>query len=667
MNKDSYDNLTELKPGDVIYINKPLKVKPTPPTDKEESKPTEEPSIEKSETPEPQLSPPPLSKQVKAPVLDIPLVKKHDPVIKKESTLPPKALPLPPQKLLTKETKPSSSTTRTVKSQPLKPAISTPKEPQVIKEEAISRPKITPQASPNYIQRKTISPLKADEPLQPPISKQPQPLMPPKPPIPQMPPPLSNPMPPVQPVPLQSIPPLPTLPPPLPTPLKSDVTPKFPPLPSVNLPIPPLPSLRQPIDKQASATTDLQGNLPAINAPQPVIGPPILPNTEAEPKLINQEEQESQSSRVQRGTRNLKIFGIFTIFIIMATIVVGVFFLWPKAQAIWESKRSSQLYEFEDVLVNLLQVENQELEIELTDSQIENVTTFLDGENKVTKGRIRVNNTLKLDYPADFSDSNIGSKYKFDLDLEIPPNGRDNLVLDVATVFTPENKAYFKLENLSINNQEKNLDNQSFANRWSNLEDLLNLQAGSEAAILDENNSAFLNYIANLLNLYSYPHYVVLLPAFNISQSQQYLQVKDVLLNSQAYELDSGSCKAIQDVEWSCKIKINYGELYNLYKDIYAVLDVDLPSYYDILQTADGRSSNLPKTIELSFDINRNELISLTVPAATEQISASSLKIDYKNFDSSSFKIDKASDPLDLVEYHRQILKYEEEEGVNIN
>ena len=435
-----------------------------------------------------------------------------------------------------------------------------------------------------------------------------------------------------------------------------------------SLPLPPAPLPPALNPRQPMATTDLQGNLgsnPPLVMPKPAVTPDLLPsppiNTPAEP-----EEDEADQKAPVKGTKHLKAFGIITILIIVGTLILGFFFIWPKLQVVLESKQSSEVYEFENVLVNLLQVENQEMEIKLTDSQIQNIVPALENQNEITQAQITVNNVLKIEHSSDSSNPLVGSKFRFDLDLQTSESKRDNLILDVMAVFTDDEQAYFKLDSLSINNRAVDLEETSFADRWSDLDHLLLVQAGGDDAKLDENKSVFLNYIANLLNLYSYPHYLVLLPVFNITQSQHYHQAREILQQSQAYDLDSSSCKTLQNSEQRCWLKINYEHLYSLYEDIYDVLGQDMPAYYDILKVADSESSNLPATVEIVFDKDRNYPVSLSAIESTDEISASSLVVNYKSFDESSFDTPTFDDPLDLIEYHRQILEYEEEVSFDI-
>ena len=100
-------------------------------------------------------------------------------------------------------------------------------------------------------------------------------------------------------------------------------------------------------------TTDLQGNLAASAALAPSLPLPA-PETDIQPDIAD------HLPAAEKGTRGLKIFGIITLLIILSTIALGTFFFWPKLQKALESNRLNEAREFEHVLVNLLQVENQE-------------------------------------------------------------------------------------------------------------------------------------------------------------------------------------------------------------------------------------------------------------------------------------------------------------------
>ena len=341
-------------------------------------------------------------------------------------------------------------------------------------------------------------------------------------------------------------------------------------------------------------------------------------------------------------------------------IASGFLLIRPYFQAVLQSKSSEDLRLFEDVLVNMLQIDNQRLEIEIKDSQLQKIQPAIQAQEEITGGKVLVNNVLRVDYEVDSVRPTIASKFRFDLDLQT--TRRDNFILDVVTVFDGES-AYFKLQGLSINNQPRDLSEESFAGRWSNLEELLRADAGAEDALLSDNQSVILNYVVNLLKLYSYPNQLFLLPAFHITESRQYNQARQILLESRAYRLDTGSCRVLQDTQRRCRLSIDYQELYQLYADIYEkVLNLKLPAHYAALTSSDGLSLNLPQTVELTFDTERNYPVQMEAPVNQGEISASSFTIEYKDFDDSSLDLPEVSDPLDLVEYHRQILKYEARE-----
>ncbi len=677
MSKDSSDNFIELNPGDVIYVNEDLKIKKDIVKDPEVSEP--EPAEESK----------PLEKS-KAPTFDIPLAeeRKSEPIVR------------PVQQLFDE---PSKEETEEIPS-----TVSSPKQdfslkPAPVISETLPKPQteVLPPVVDSF-QKSTPPPIPQPQ-LSPIQSELPKPPTPPPIPQPQL-------------SPIQSELPKPPTPPPIPQPQLSPIQlelPKPPTLqilnplqqtveqtalnqPKANQPVtnhlgqnlelrphdmPPTPDSNIVANQQilsippplASSlpppkstvlplvTTDMQGNLGLLSN-QNISQPVILPQPVSVP-AVDTDDEGIKDLPIESGgksTKRLKIFRNVTILIILATIVVGTFFLLPKIQAIIDGRRLNEVDEFEAVLVNLLQIKNQEIEVELTDSQFENFVPALGNQSEIIEGKVSVKSVLRMKYSTGVSNPNIGSKFRFDLNLRTN-EGPDNLALDVVTVFI-DGEAYFKIESLSINDRSVNLRETTFADRWSNLEALLQVQSGDGGEELVENNSVFLNYIANLLNLYSHPHYVVFLPTFNVTQSQQYKRIiEEVLSKSQAYDLDTGSCETLQDAETKCKIRINYSELHALYEEIYSIIDEDMPAYYNILKIADNRNSNLPKVIELTFDKDRDLPISLSVPASDNDISASGLMIDYKNFDESSFEIETFSNPLDISEYHEQILKYEEE------
>ena len=70
----------------------------------------------------------------------------------------------------------------------------------------------------------------------------------------------------------------------------------------------------------------------------------------------------------------------------------------------------------------------------------------------------------------------------------------------------------------------------------------------------------------------------------------------------------------------------------------------------------------MPETVELTFDTERLYPVLIEAPIFEGEISASSFAVNYEDFDISNLDIVNVSNPLNLVEYHRQILEYEDQE-----
>ena len=428
--------------------------------------------------------------------------------------------------------------------------------------------------------------------------------------------------------------------------------------------------IRQTNDNIQSLPSVHQAVSPPVANPAQVFNPPLttplpIPTTESpsvpeiEDSALPKAAEEGGIAHV-RGVKHLKIFGVVTLLIIFSACILTGILIWPKLQAAINSKRSTEVHEFQDVLVNLLQVENQSIKVKVSDMQVENIAPSLAGEDKVDQGQVIVNSALKLKYATDFSDPQLEAKYRFDLDLKNSENQqRQNIVLDVVTTFQDNGRAYFKFENLSINDNAVDLSETEFANRWTDLQDLLQSRVINDNAVLTEIESVFLGYIANLLHLYSYPHYITLLPTFNITEAKDYKDVKTLVLESSAYDFEANSCQTLQDAQLQCRVHINYDALYDLYDDIYDVLEVELPEYYEILKSSSSATSNLPTTIELTFDKDRDYPVKINVPTDDNKITATHLLISYEGFDDNSLKLIKATQPLDLIEYHRLISNYE--------
>ena len=670
MNKDSHKDFKDLDPDDVIYV------------DEDQRPPTPPPVVEDPKDVAP-IRP-------KAPVFDLPLVEES----RVPSSLPEPKTPTKPEALDIPALETPEDDDRQAPVSQVKPAAQEQSAAPVAQDrkESPTQPSIpTLKQSPKPLDQPIEASIPSPSIIQPPSNRQLQDVQPrpatkplstesmrPVAPWPRAPKPILDIAPPaVQHLPAPARPPA-MLPPPPPPPAPPAV-PSTLQTPALVLPAPvdpvaasvaPQPPAPPPpplvLPKSPLATTDLQGNWGSPSTlnqtpPMEVLAPggetkPIDAASEPDEREESETEQELLQTAKRRGTQHLKVFGVVTLILILTTVVLGIIVLRPYVQDVLESKRSEDARIFEDVLVNLLQVDNQQMEIKISDKQADKIQPALESQADIKDGKVVVNNILKVDYATDFSNPAISSKFRFDLDLQTTK--RDNFILDVVTVFNDEG-AYFLIEGLSINGKDHDLAQTTFGRRWSNLEDLLQVQSSSEATALNENQSIILNYVANLLKLYSYPHYLFLLPVFNITQSHHYNAAREILLQSQAYYLQTNTCSDLQDTQRRCRLIIDYEQLYQLYVDIYKVLEVDLPSYYNILRTSDRQSFNLPETVELTFDTERHYPILIEAPVIASEISASSFVVSYEDFDISNLEIAKVSDPLALIEYHRQILEYE--------
>ena len=694
MNKDSSKDFLELDPDDVVYINekRPASTKrpktgdsPPPPESRpaakdkppifdlpelELSQPPEAPPTAEQEDTEPSTEDLQSAAKDKPPIFDLPELEPAQP--------PPSPVAVPAVK--SEDPEPSTEDPRPTAGE--EPDRFDPSETD------LSQPKKTPPA---FQPKPTVLPAKDSRPLsrqplagpapgqEPPVDRQsrPKPLARPMGRLPrQMPPPAKSFEATPEPTPPPAAPPFisemrpaanfaePTIPPPAVTPEAGSAEPAAdeatPPLtlpPPATLPKPPL------------STTDLQGNWgsPATLKPPPAIPqeapPPAAPAEEetADGQEVPAEEpsgQETDRYHRRKDTKRLKMLAMLTLVSIAIMLLSGLLLVRPYLQAAFESRSSEDQRLFENVLVNMLQTDNQRLEIEIKDSQLQKIQPAIQAQEEITGGKIQVNNVLRVNYEAGPSRPTVASRFRFDLDLQT--TRRDNFVLDVATVFDGQD-AYFMLLGLSINDQPRDLSQEAFASRWSNLEELF--QTGSEDASLSENQSVILNYVVNLLRLYSHPNQLFLLPVFHITESRQYNQASQILRESRAYRLHANSCRTLEDTQRRCRLSINYQELYRLYADIYSeVLKLELPAYYTVLTSGDAVSLNLPRTVELTFDTERNYPVKLEAPVNQAEISASGFSIEYKSFDEPGLDLPEAGDPLDLVEYHRQILEYEARE-----
>ena len=478
MNKDFHKDFKDLDPDDVIYIN-------------EDQRP---------QTPSPVVEDPKDVAPIrpKAPVFDLPLVQESKvPISLPEPKTPtkPEALDIPAletpeadrqapvsQVMPAAQEQSVAPVVQDRREPPTQPSIPTLKKPpkpldQPI-EPLIPSSSVVQSSSDRQlqdVQPRPVSKPMSTEPMRPvaPLPRAPKPI-------------LDIAPPPVQHIQTPATPPpamLPPSPPPAPPPVPAALQTPSLVLPApVNLPVPasvlPQPTAPAPVwkpppplvlPKSPLATTDLQGNWGSPTTlnqtpPMEVLAPggetkPI--DAVSEPDEIEESETEQELFQIakRRGTKHLKMFGVVTLILILTTVVLGIIVLRPYVQDVLESKRSEDARIFEDVLVNLLQVDNQQMEIKISDKQLDKIQPALESQADIKDGKIVVNNILKVDYATDFSNPTISSKFRFDLDLQTTK--RDNFILDVVTVFNDEG-AYFLIEGLSINGKDHDLSQTTF-------------------------------------------------------------------------------------------------------------------------------------------------------------------------------------------------------------
>ena len=405
------------------------------------------------------------------------------------------------------------------------------------------------------------------------------------------------------------------------------------------------------LQPSTAATTSIPAQTPIPSAVPPQSSPPLQP---AQSPPTPQQLQPSQSNK-----KNYMVATILTFLIVAATIVVAVILFWPKIQGMLQSQSSGQIHTFNKVLINLLQVENQAISLHVEDSQTESVHRVVSGinnEEDIEQGVVEMDSDLKIQYTSQSPEPQISSQSQFKLNLR--SSSSSNLInLDLSTTFEEDNQAYFKLDKVSLPGSNFKLNETTFGNRWSDLDELLT--AGDPQSSLPENRSQFLHYVANLQNLYSFPRYLVLLPVFNIVSAKQYNQALTTLVDSQAYNLDPASCRVTKINEQSCLLNIDHEKLYEFYKTLYTdVFQTDMPAYYNILLVPQDAESNLlPSEVLITFDTARNLPISLTLAEKPQNFN---FTINYDRFDDSTFKLLTATQPLALTTYHRQIVEYEQ-------
>ena len=350
--------------------------------------------------------------------------------------------------------------------------------------------------------------------------------------------------------------------------------------------------------------------------------------------------------------RSFIIYSFLTATLIISTIGLIIFLAWPRLQGLFQSQTSNHSQQFNDVLVNLLQVDNHDLQVDLRQENIQSIIPSSNSSSNLVKASATIDNQLKIQYPRPGGLSYIETQFKFDI-ISIQNDGqRSNLIINVSTVYQPDGKAYFKLNSLVIDKKRLELD-PDFAQRWSDLEALFKLnQTG-----LDQ-SSQILNHVINFLRYYSAHQYIILLPSFNIAASQDYKLLQNAMQNTSAYTLDEDSCQFVTTAEVRCNLTINYQKLYEFYSQIYdEILDQALPSYYQRLTQIQSGEFYLPNNFQITFD--RHTKLPITLVHISENDQNFHLQLDYDNYDDQTFDQKHISDSLDIREYYRKVLDYE--------
>ncbi|MCY3804467.1 MAG: hypothetical protein OXF85_01155 [Candidatus Saccharibacteria bacterium] len=355
--------------------------------------------------------------------------------------------------------------------------------------------------------------------------------------------------------------------------------------------------------------------------------------------------------------RSFIIYSFLTALLVIGTIGLVIYLAWPRFQGLLQSQSSNHSQQLNDVLVNLLQVDNHNLQVDLRQENIQSIIPNSNPTSNLAKASATIDNNLKIQYPPQGDVPYLETQFKFDI-ISIQDDGqRSNLIINISTIYQPDGKAYFKLNSLVIDKQRLELST-DFSQRWSDLEALLKLQQQSD---LDFNqNSQILNYVINFLRHYSAHQYIILLPSFNITTSQNYKQLQSLLQTTSAYELDEDSCQFITTSEVRCNLVIDYQKLYELYTQIYQeILQKPLPNYYQRLSKMQSDEFPLPNNFQVTFDKHTN--LPITLVHHSEDNQNFHLRLDYDNYDDQTFDQRHIQDPLDIREYYQQVLDYESE------
>ena len=397
---------------------------------------------------------------------------------------------------------------------------------------------------------------------------------------------------------------------------------------------------------QEAATAQLAPP-PTVTSPNAAFEADLDKLIKPPPPSAKKAKETKPLQNIPKVSRTFLAFCFLTCCIFLGTIIAVLIRFWPNINNVFQSQNQQETNQFEDVLAHLLQVENQNVEISFVSEEDQDILPHLEGDN-IVLAEISMTNDVQLSYFNEDFTPHFNANLDFDLQLQ-GSSSSNNILLAFSTLFEDE-EAYFKIDKFCIDDcSGLRLDDQ-YLQRWSDLG--LLLQSGQTSGGLTENNSRILSYLVTLFNEYPTYRYLVLLPVFNIVSSQQYIETKKLLLESQIYNLNSGGCRQIKAQEMSCPLTINYVNLYNFYQRAYVeVLEKQLPSHYTILENL-----QLTNKFEIVFDTKEHTPLRLT--AVNNQFD---LNINYSKFDSISFDLESPTSLVSLLEYYQQILKAEEQ------
>ena len=420
------------------------------------------------------------------------------------------------------------------------------------------------------------------------------------------------------------------------------------------------PSQTIPNFTQSSADTSAQSTaipltVPTDDSNPPADAPPLV-NVLASQAVNLQPAGSAAISSSPRLKKSYIIFSLATALLVIGTIIFILFLAWPNIRGIIHSKHASHQHQFEDVLVNLLQVQNYDLRLDISQPGIQSLIPHFDDGVRFSEASVAVSSHARVQLNQPSQPPYLDAQFKFDITSLRSDGQKSNVVLDISTMFQADGQALFKLNDFIIDNQRIELDD-AFSQRWSDLESLL--QAHDQLVLPTNTRSRILDYATNFLRYYSTYQYLVLLPSFNITDSRDYNEIKQELLSSRAYSLDASSCQPSAPSGLRCDLDIDHGRLYEFYRTVYAeILEEPLPSYYNLLNKIGGEIY-LPQSFQITFDQNTNWPTAL-VYITPDRGRNLNMEIDYDNFDDPTFDRQIVDDPLDIREYYQQVLEYEQ-------